>query len=81
MVFNKKELDNNSKLEIVRSYIKEINSTFSNQNIIKARTSMDSASWVGWTPPHRGWIKLSTNGSFKGNNHAEGGLLKNIKGD
>ena len=38
MVFNKKELDTSSKLEIVRSYVRETNSAFSNQNIIKVRT-------------------------------------------
>ena len=80
MVFNKKELDTNSKLEIVRSYVRETNSAFSNQNIIKARTSIDSTSWVCWTPPHWGWIKLNTDDSFKGNNLARG-LLRNIKGD
>ena len=31
---------------------------------------------------HRGWIKLNTDGSFKGNNLARGGgLLRNRKGD
>ena len=82
MVFNKKELDTISKLEIIKSYVRETNSVFSNQNIIKARTGMDSTSWVGWTPPHQGWIKLNTDGSFKGNNlTGGGGLLRNIKGD
>ena len=38
MVFNKKELDTSSKLEIVRSYVRETNSAFSNHNIIKVRT-------------------------------------------
>ena len=44
---------------------------------------MDSTLWVGWTPLHRGWIKLNIDGSFKGNNNLAvgGGLLRSRKCD
>ena len=72
MVFNNKEMDLREKLQMVRSYGRDVNVVMKKHNNLQRHSNRNIITLVGWLPHQQGWIKLNTRVSLKGERVAGG---------
>ena len=77
-IFNNKIIDASDKFGIIRNFVREIQSAYSNASILRGSQAMYDTQWIGWSPAQLGWTTLNTNGSSRRDDSlaGEGGILK-----
>ena len=81
-IFRDQEIGTNTRVIIIKNYMRGINSAFSNQTIVKGGLGTHHNCLVRWEPPCIGWHKLNTDGYCEGRDKSTsaGGIIRDNKG-
>ena len=81
-IFRDQEIGTNTRVIIIKNYMREINSAFSNQTIVEGGLGTHHNCLVRREPPCIGWYKLNTYGFCKGRDKSAsaGGIIRDNKG-